>query len=472
MHGYETTVPVPLELMIMHGRAVVRGARRALVVVDMPFGSYEESPAVAFRNCAKVMKETDCGAVKIEGGRRMAETIRYLVDRGIPVMAHIGLTPQSVNVIGGFKAQGRQREEWAAIEADARAVADAGAFAVVLEAITEPLAQRITASIPIPTIGIGASLACDGQILVMEDMLGLSPRVPRFVKKFGKVGEAIEDAIRTLCRGRAHPRLPHPGAHLCDAGRRPAKERRAAERVGRNRRQGHEKVENPEQQGIGARAGRSRVGLTTDQSLAQGMPSAMYAASRGPAGPLIKKRAKVQGLKSAMAQQDDGLLREVEEELRRERLEKIWKQYGTYIIAGAAVIVLGVLGFKYWESHRIAAAQEAGARYEEALLLVNEKKDGSAEKEFEKIAVDGAGGYRALAQLQLAGSQSKQGKKAEALASLRGARQRRRPPISMLREFAHLQAAGLRVGEADFTEMENRLTPLMADEQPVAVQCA
>ena len=212
MHGYETTVPVPLELMIMHGRAVVRGARHALVVVDMPFGSYEESPAAAFRNCAKVMKETDCGAVKIEGGKRMAETIRYLVDRGIPVMAHIGLTPQSVNVIGGFKAQGRRRTEWAAIEADARAIAEAGAFAVVLEAITEPLAQRITASIPIPTVGIGASLACDGQILVMEDMLGLSPRVPRFVKKFGKVGAVIEDAIRAYSedvRTRAFPAPEH-----------------------------------------------------------------------------------------------------------------------------------------------------------------------------------------------------------------------------------------------------------------------
>src|SRR5262245_6691283 len=133
MHGYETTVPVPLELMIMHGRAVVRGAKRALVVVDMPFGSYEESPSVAFRNPASVMKETDCGAVKIEGGRRMAETIRYLVERGIPVMSHIGLTPQTVNVIGGFKAQGRTKEEWAAIEEDARQVADAGAFAIVLE---------------------------------------------------------------------------------------------------------------------------------------------------------------------------------------------------------------------------------------------------------------------------------------------------------------------------------------------------
>jgi 3-methyl-2-oxobutanoate hydroxymethyltransferase len=195
MHGYETTVPVPLELMIMHGRAVVRGAKRALVVVDMPFGTYEESPSVAFRNAARVMKETDCGAVKLEGGRRMAETIRYLVDRGIPVMAHIGLTPQSINVIGGFKAQGREEAQWAAIEEDARLVAQAGAFSVVLEAMAEPLAARITGAIPIPTIGIGASAACDGQILVMEDMLGLSPRVPKFVKEFGAIGAAIERAI-------------------------------------------------------------------------------------------------------------------------------------------------------------------------------------------------------------------------------------------------------------------------------------
>src|ERR1044072_1722769 len=232
MHGYETTVPVPLDLMIVHGRAGVRGARRALVVVDMPFGSYEESPAVAFRNCAKVMKETDCGAVKIEGGRRMAETIRYLVDRGIPVMSHIGRPPRSVNVRGGFKAQGRQGEEGAAIEEDARQVAEAGAFGIVLEAITEPLAARITASIPIPTIGIGASLACDGQILVMEDMLGLSPRVPRFVKKFGKVGEVIEDAIRTYAedvRTRAFPPPEHTYAMQDGA---PSKERRAPEQVG------------------------------------------------------------------------------------------------------------------------------------------------------------------------------------------------------------------------------------------------
>jgi 3-methyl-2-oxobutanoate hydroxymethyltransferase len=212
MHGYETTVPVTLELMIMHGRAVTRGAKRALVVVDMPFGSYEESPSVAFRNAARVMKECDCGAVKLEGGVRMAETIRYLVDRGIPVMAHIGLTPQSINTLGGFKSQGRELAQWAALEADATAVSDAGAFSVVLEAIAEPLAARISAAIAIPTIGIGASAACDGQILVMEDMLGLSPRVPKFVREFGKVGEAIENAIKAYAehvRDRAFPGAEH-----------------------------------------------------------------------------------------------------------------------------------------------------------------------------------------------------------------------------------------------------------------------
>lgn len=212
MHGFETTVPVTLDLMIMHGRAVVRGARRALVAVDMPFGSYEESPQIAFRNAARVMKETGCGAIKLEGGRRMAETIRYLVDRGVPVLAHIGLTPQSINVLGGFKAQGRETEQWEALEDDARAVADAGAFAVVLEAIAGPLARRITDSIAIPTIGIGASVDCDGQILVMEDMLGLSPHVPKFVKKFGAVGTAIEEAIAAYAdevRERSFPSVQH-----------------------------------------------------------------------------------------------------------------------------------------------------------------------------------------------------------------------------------------------------------------------
>ncbi|MGI9407305.1 MAG: 3-methyl-2-oxobutanoate hydroxymethyltransferase [Hyphomicrobiaceae bacterium] len=221
MHGYESTVPVPLDLMIMHGKAVVRGSTRALVVVDMPFGTYEESPSVAFRNAARVMKDTDCGAVKLEGGARMAETIDYLVQRGIPVMAHIGLTPQSINVIGGFKTQGRTKDQWASIEKDAKAVADAGAFSVVLEAMAEPLAARITKAIPIPTIGIGASVECDGQILVMEDMLGLSPRVPKFVKEFGNVGKAIENAIKAYSREVRARTFPEP-EHTYDL-RKPAR---------------------------------------------------------------------------------------------------------------------------------------------------------------------------------------------------------------------------------------------------------
>lgn len=210
MHGFESTLPVPLDLMIMHGRAVMRGARRALIVVDMPFGSYEESPAQAFRNAARVVKETECGAIKLEGGRRMAETIRFLSERGIPVMAHVGLTPQSINVLGGFKTQGRTRDQWAAIEEDARVVAEAGAFAVVLEALAEPLAAKITREVAIPTIGIGASSACDGQILVMEDMLGLSPRVPKFVKEFGEVGKAIERAIASYADEVKARNFPEP----------------------------------------------------------------------------------------------------------------------------------------------------------------------------------------------------------------------------------------------------------------------
>lgn len=195
MYGFDSTVPVTLDMMIAHGRAVTKGATQALVVVDLPFGSYEESEAAAFRSAVRVMKETQCGAVKLEGGRHMAPTIRYLVQRGIPVLAHIGLTPQSVNTLGGFRVQGRDEDQWADLEADAIAVQDAGAFAVVLEAMAEPLAARLTKLLAIPTIGIGASAACDGQILVMEDMLGLTPRVPKFVKTFGRLGDAIDAAI-------------------------------------------------------------------------------------------------------------------------------------------------------------------------------------------------------------------------------------------------------------------------------------
>ena len=208
MHGMDSTIGVPLDLMIMHGRAVVRGTKKALIVVDMPFGSYEESPNMAFRNAAIVMKETGCGAVKLEGGKRMAETIRFLTERGIPVMAHIGLTPQSSHVMGGFKTQGRNEDSWPLHEEDARMVTEAGAFAVVLEGMVEPLAAKITAQIAIPTIGIGASVHCDGQILVLEDMLGLNPWTPKFVKVYGQLGPMIEDSVRRYAeevKSRAFP---------------------------------------------------------------------------------------------------------------------------------------------------------------------------------------------------------------------------------------------------------------------------
>jgi len=212
MHGLETTVPVTLDMMILQGLAVMRGSRRALVVVDLPFGSYEASKEQAFMSAARVMKETGCGAVKLEGGRRMAETIAFLVERGVPVMGHIGLTPQSINTIGSFRAQGREEAHWGPTEDDARAVSEAGAFSVVIEAVAEPLARRITGAIPIPTIGIGGSVACDGQILVLEDMLGLSPRVPRFVRRYGDLGPSIESAVASYAadvRARTFPGPEH-----------------------------------------------------------------------------------------------------------------------------------------------------------------------------------------------------------------------------------------------------------------------
>jgi 3-methyl-2-oxobutanoate hydroxymethyltransferase len=208
MHGMESTVPVTLDMMILQGHAVMRGSKRALVVVDMPFGSYEASREQAFMSASRVLKETGCGAIKLEGGRRMAETIRFLVERGVPVMGHIGLTPQSINTIGSFRAQGREEKDWGPIEDDARAVADAGAFCMVIEAVAEPLARKITAAVDIPTIGIGASAACDGQILVLEDMLGLSARVPKFVKRYGNLGPSIEKAVADYAaevRSRAFP---------------------------------------------------------------------------------------------------------------------------------------------------------------------------------------------------------------------------------------------------------------------------
>ena len=215
LHGLTSTLGVSLEMMIMHGKAVRRGVAHALMVVDMPFGSYEQSPEQAFRNASRVMAETGCAAVKLEGGATMAPTIRFLADRGIPVMAHIGLTPQAVNALGGYRVQGRG-EDGHRIKRDADAVAAAGAFAVVLEKIPEPLARAITTAIDIPTIGIGASAACDGQILVVDDMLGVFTDFrPRFVKRYAELAQAAEIAIASYAREVRERRFPAP-THVFD----------------------------------------------------------------------------------------------------------------------------------------------------------------------------------------------------------------------------------------------------------------
>lgn len=195
MHGMESTVPVTLDMMIVQGLAVMRGSSRALVVVDMPFGSYEASKEDAFRSAARIMKETGAGAVKLEGGEHMAETVEFMVLRGIPVMGHVGLTPQAINTMGGFRVQGKSDESQAQTERDAKAISNAGAFAIVMEGIVEPVARKITHEIPTVTIGIGASPECDGQILVLEDMLGLNEWTPKFVQRFGSLREHIEEAV-------------------------------------------------------------------------------------------------------------------------------------------------------------------------------------------------------------------------------------------------------------------------------------
>lgn len=194
IYGLDTTVRVTLEMMIAHGAAVVRGSYHSVVLIDLPFGSYEASPEAAFVSAARVLKETGAAGVKLEGGAAMAETIHFLTRRGIPVMAHVGLTPQAINVLGGYGARGRTEAEAAAILADARAVANAGAFAVLVEGVVEPLARAITAAIACPTIGIGASPACDGQVLVVDDMLGMFERVPRFVRRFDDFAVRIDTA--------------------------------------------------------------------------------------------------------------------------------------------------------------------------------------------------------------------------------------------------------------------------------------
>jgi len=212
LHGLPSTQGVPVEMMVMHGQAVRRGANHAVVVVDLPFGSYESSPEQAFETAAFVMAATDCSAVKLEGGAHMAPTIEFLVERGIPVMAHVGLTPQSVKGIGGYAVQGRGDDRQRVLE-DARAVQDAGAFAVVLEMVTEELAIEATKLLDIPTIGIGASNQCDGQVLVVDDMLGMFQDFkPKFVKRFANLGADAEAAIKTYAndvRSRAFPDEAH-----------------------------------------------------------------------------------------------------------------------------------------------------------------------------------------------------------------------------------------------------------------------
>ncbi|HTH28599.1 MAG TPA: 3-methyl-2-oxobutanoate hydroxymethyltransferase [Sphingobium sp.] len=194
IYGLPSTLPVTLDMMCAHGAAVVRGSYHSVVVVDMPFGSYEGSPEQAFASASRIMAETGCAAVKLEGGEAMAETISFLSRRGIPVMAHVGLTPQAVNALGGYAARGRSQEEHDKILADTSAVADAGAFAVVIEGVVEPIAAAATKAVGIPTIGIGASAACDGQVLVIDDMLGMFERVPRFVKRYADVATLISDS--------------------------------------------------------------------------------------------------------------------------------------------------------------------------------------------------------------------------------------------------------------------------------------
>ena len=208
IYGLPSTVPVSLEMMCAHGAAVVRGSWHALVAVDMPFGSYEGSPEQAFASASRVMKESSCAAVKLEGGEAMAGTIAFLTARGIPVIGHVGLTPQAVNVLGGYGARGRSDAEAKKIVGDAKAVAEAGAFCVVVEGVLESIADDVTNAIAVPTIGIGASVNCDGQVLVTEDMLGLFERTPRFVKRYDDLATRIGDAASSYAgevRSRAFP---------------------------------------------------------------------------------------------------------------------------------------------------------------------------------------------------------------------------------------------------------------------------
>ena len=210
IYGLPSSIPVSLEMMAAHGAAVVRGSYHSVVIVDMPFGSYEQSPAQAFESAARLLKETGCAGVKLEGGAAMAETVEFLVERGIPVIGHVGLTPQAVNVLGGYGPRGRSDAEAGKIVGDAKALSDAGAFAIVVEGVVEPIAIAVTQAVACPTIGIGASAQCDGQVLVTDDMLGMFERVPRFVKRYEDIASTISGAAERYAaevRARTFPGL-------------------------------------------------------------------------------------------------------------------------------------------------------------------------------------------------------------------------------------------------------------------------
>ncbi|ARZ70417.1 3-methyl-2-oxobutanoate hydroxymethyltransferase [Streptomyces albireticuli] len=211
--GYDSTVPVTMDEIAILSAAVVRGTKRALIVADLPFGSYQEGAVQALRNATRLIKETGAGAVKLEGGERSADQIRLLVEAGIPVMAHIGLTPQSVNAFGGYPVQGRGEEAAQQLLRDAKAVQDAGAFAVVLEVVPAELAAEVTRVLHIPTVGIGAGAECDAQVLVWTDMAGMTPgRLPRFVKQYAQVREVLGDAAKAFAEevvGGVYPAEEH-----------------------------------------------------------------------------------------------------------------------------------------------------------------------------------------------------------------------------------------------------------------------
>lgn len=212
VYGMESTLPVTLDMMIAHGRAVVRASKQALVIIDMPFGSYQVSPEQAFTSASRVMVETGAGGVKIEGGAEMADTVRFLTQRGIAVMGHVGLMPQHFNALGGYRYRGRDDREAKRILEDALAVEAAGAFAVVIEGVREDVARGITGKLSVPTIGIGASPACDGQVLVTEDLLGVSGYAPSFVKRYADLGAVVEKAVKTYAkevRSRIFPSAEH-----------------------------------------------------------------------------------------------------------------------------------------------------------------------------------------------------------------------------------------------------------------------